>query len=173
MRRYALVFQLVALLCCAVASGYLWRAALGSGRAIRYVSAGRPYNLVWPAPRSPGHVALPHLRRDARATKAPATKAASSGSTVATSSDARAKQLASETVRPRGQSQESHVPAPGTPKPPAPPPSPPSPPPPPPPPSPAPPSPPPPPPSPPPPSPPPPSPSAPVSRAVAEKGSRP
>src|SRR4026209_2629360 len=105
MRRYALVFQLVALLCCAVASGYLWRAALGSGRAIRYVSAGRPYNMVWPAPRSPGPVALPPLRRHARATEAPPAKAASSSSTAATSSAATVKQLASETVRPRGQGQ--------------------------------------------------------------------
>ena len=61
MRRYALALQLVVLICCAVASGYLWRAALGTGRAIRYVSAGTPYTPAWPAPEAPGRVTVTHV----------------------------------------------------------------------------------------------------------------
>src|SRR5438034_5785812 len=61
MRRYALALQLVVLICCAVASGYLWRAALGTGRAIRYVSAGTPYSPAWPAPEAPGRVTVTHV----------------------------------------------------------------------------------------------------------------
>ena len=68
MRRYALALQLVVLICCAVASGYLWRAALGTGRAIRYVSAGTPYSPAWPAPEAPGRVTVTHVPRHEPAT---------------------------------------------------------------------------------------------------------
>src|SRR5438270_94505 len=61
MRRYAIGLQLVVLICCAVASGYLWRAALETGRAIRYVSAGKPYEPPWPALGSGGRVAVTHV----------------------------------------------------------------------------------------------------------------
>src|SRR6185436_1527605 len=64
MRRYALAIQLVLLICCAVASGYLWRAALGTGRAIRYVSAGTPYSPAWPAPEAPGRVTVTHVTHE-------------------------------------------------------------------------------------------------------------
>jgi hypothetical protein len=162
MRRYALALQLVVLLCCAAASGYLWRAALGTARTIRYVSAGSPYSPSWPAPSPPGKVALPRVLHTPSAqpsgAKAPASGASS--------------ELASGVVRPHGRSARTPVSGSGTTKPPSqspppksspPPPSPPTPPPSPP----APPS----PPSPPPPSPPPPA--APVVRTVAEQGARP
>jgi hypothetical protein len=68
MRRYALALQLVVLICCAVASGYLWRAALGTGRAIRYVSAGTPYSPAWPAPEAPGRVTVTHVPKHEPAT---------------------------------------------------------------------------------------------------------
>src|SRR5512132_3562218 len=70
MRRYALAIQLVLLICCAVASGYLWRAALGTGRAIRYVSAGTPYSPAWPAPEAPGRVTVTHVPKHEPATSA-------------------------------------------------------------------------------------------------------
>jgi outer membrane biosynthesis protein TonB len=169
MRRYALALQLVVLLCCAAASGYLWRAALGTGRAIRYVSAGSPYNPSWPAPSPPGKVALPRVLH-ASSPKPSGVKAPSSGAS---------SELASGVVRSHGGSARTPVSGSGTTKPPAQSPPPKSSPPPPPtptptqPPSPPPPSPPapPPPPSPPPPSPPPPP--AAVARTVAEQVTRP
>ena len=88
MRRYALALQLVVLICCAVASGYLWRAALGTGRAIRYVSAGTPYSPAWPAPEAPGRVTVTHVP-----THEPTTSA---GRAARTGTAAR---LASATVR--------------------------------------------------------------------------
>jgi len=172
MRRYALALQLVVLLCCAAASGYLWRAALGTGRAIRYVSAGSPYNPSWPAPSPPGKVALP------RALHAPSSKP----SRVKAPSSGASTELVSRVVRPHAGSARTPVSGSGTTKPPAqspppkssPPPSPaPTPTPPPSPPPPSPPAPPPPPTSPPPPSPSPPPPPAPVTRSVAEQGTRP
>jgi len=171
MRRYALALQLVVLLCCAAASGYLWRAALGTGRAIRYVSAGSPYNPSWPAPSPPGKVALPRVLH-AHSAKPSGVKAPLSGASAELASgvvrphagSARTPVSGSGSTKPPAQlpPPKSSPPPPPTPTPTQPPPSPPAPPPPP--------SPPPPPP-PPPPSPPPPP--APVARSVAEQGARP
>ena len=146
MRRYALALQLVVLLCCAAASGYLWRAALGTGRAIRYVSAGSPYNPSWPAPSPPGKVALPRVLH-AHSAKPSGVKAPLSGASA---------ELASGVVRPHAGSARTPVSGSGSTKPPAqsPPPK----------------SSPPPPPTPTPTQPPPP---APVARSVAEQGARP
>jgi hypothetical protein len=101
MRRYAIGLQLVVLICCAVASGYLWRAALGTGRTIRYVSAGKPYEPSWPALGSAGRVAVTHVPTRKPATHGSRPKAAPSRSShAAPSTAAKAGQLASATARP-------------------------------------------------------------------------
>src|SRR4051812_10866885 len=101
MRRYAIGLQLVVLICCAVASGYLWRAALETGRAIRYVSAGKPYEPPWPALGSGGRVAVTHVPTRRRATHGTGPKAAPAPSRhAAPSTAAKAGPLASATVRP-------------------------------------------------------------------------
>jgi hypothetical protein len=148
MRRYALALQLVVLICCAVASGYLWRAALGTGRAIRYVSAGTPYSPAWPAPEAPGRVTVTHvptqepatsLGRAARTGLAARSAVATAGpssktSRPATSSPAVAK-VGDQTPPPQSppaspppQSPPPSPPPPSPPSPPAPPPTPPPPP---------------------------------------------
>src|SRR3954465_9588079 len=100
MRRYAIGFQLIVLLCSAVASGYLWRAALGPGRAIRYVSAGKPYEPSWPALGSAGRVAVTPVPARKPATSAARAKAAPAPSRhAARSAVAKAGQLASSTER--------------------------------------------------------------------------
>jgi hypothetical protein len=104
-RRYALGFQVVVLLCSAVASGYLWRAALGTDHAIRYVSAGTPYNPPWPAPAAPGRVTVTHV---------PRYEPATSHGRAARSSAAKAAQLSSATAEPRAQA--SHTSSPEAPK---------------------------------------------------------
>src|SRR5205823_5296791 len=70
-RRYALAVQLVLLLCCGVASGYLWRAALGSGRAFvtRFVYAGRPYEPSWFSVRPTARVPLTRARVQKQVTR--------------------------------------------------------------------------------------------------------
>ena len=162
MRRYALALQLVVLICCATASGYLWRAALGTGHTIRYVSAGNPYNPPWPAPSPPGKVALPHVLQapsaqpsEARAPSSGASSELASGVVRSQGGSARAPVSGSGTTKPPAQSPppKSSPPPPPTPTPPPSPPAPPSPP------------------TPPPPSPPPPA--TPVARTVAEQGARP
>ena len=167
MRRYAIGLQLIMLICSAVASGYLWRAALGTGRAIRYVSAGKPYEPPWPAAGRPTRVKVTHLPAHKPATVAPhsVSRTVPAGRTSAV----RAAQLASAAERPR--SEASHSSSPATAKvrdqnpPPSPPPSPP----------PTPPSPPSPPPPTPPPTPPPspPAPAAPLATTLTNKGDRP
>jgi hypothetical protein len=148
MRRYALALQLVVLICCAVASGYLWRAALGTGRAIRYVSAGTPYSPAWPAPEAPGRVTVTHVPTHETATSrgraartGPAARSAvatagpsSKTSRAATSSPAVGKvgdqkpPPQSPPASPPPQSPPPSPPAPSPPPPPTPPPSPPPPP---------------------------------------------
>jgi hypothetical protein len=184
-RRYALGLQLVLLLCCGAASGYLWRAALSSGRTLqtRYIYGGRPYTPSWfSAPPSAGVVTIgrAHSTRHAkpkpqRQTGASTARLKSRGGNYAAYAS---RQLASATTSPHAANTSTPPPSPSptpprrrpghpthpTSPPPAPPPAPPSPPPPPPP--------------PPPPSPPPPPavtppPSVPVIQASADKGSRP
>ena len=167
MRRYALAIQLVALICCAVASGYLWRAALGTGRAIRYVSAGTPYSPAWPAPEAPGRVTVTHVPTHEPTTSAgrPArtgTAARLASATARTSSKASHPATSSPAVAKVGHQSPPPQSPPASAPPPSPPPSPP-------------------PPSPPPPAPPPspPPPASPPTRAVsvvrapANKGERP
>jgi hypothetical protein len=102
MRRYALVLQLIVLICAAVASGYLWRAALGTGRTIRYVSAGKPYEPSWPTLGSARHVAVTHGPTSKAAERAAAARAARIRTAHAARSAAgKAPQLASATIRPR------------------------------------------------------------------------
>src|SRR5438105_3820590 len=107
MRRYAIGLQLIVLLCSAVASGYLWRAALGTGRAIRYVSAGKPYEPPWPTPGSAGRVAVTHVPTSKPVTRHTGAKAARARSEpVAHSSAPKAAQLASASARPRAESSQ-------------------------------------------------------------------
>jgi hypothetical protein len=144
MRRYALALQLVVLICCAVASGYLWRAALETGRAIRYVSAGTPYRPSWPTPEAPDRVTVNHVppTRPGRAARTgPAVRSAvatagpsSKTSRPATSSPAVAKvgdQNPPPQSPPASPPPQSPPPSPPPPSPPPPPATPPSPPPPP------------------------------------------
>src|SRR5438552_69460 len=108
MRRYAIGFQLIVLLCSAVASGYLWRAALGTGRTIRYISAGKPYEPSWPALDSAGRVAVTHVPTRKPATHGTGPKAAPAPSRhAAPSTAAKAGQLASATARPESSSASS------------------------------------------------------------------
>ena len=105
MRRYAIGFQLVVLICCAVASGYLWRAALETGRAIRYVSAGKPYEPPWPALGSGGRVAVTHVPTRKPATPASGTKGAPARSRHAAPAAAtKTAQLADASAGPLGKS---------------------------------------------------------------------
>jgi hypothetical protein len=100
-RRYAIGLQLVVLLCCAVASGYLWRAALETGRAIRYLSAGQPYEPSWPALGSAGGVAVAHVPTHKPAKPASGAKGAPARSRhAAPTSVARTAQLADASASP-------------------------------------------------------------------------
>ena len=74
MRRYGIGLQLVLLVCCGVASGYIWHAALASKRAsIRFVFIGRPYQPTLLAPSPRARPAFAHRRTIRRHVPAEAT----------------------------------------------------------------------------------------------------